>query len=222
MDPSHVRRRSFAEIERVVAAILSRAYPKGIKIPIGIDRLVQKINIFAQIDAVVEDIVYVPALKQKHDVDAVLYRKGKTVFDVVVDEDSIEAYPARVNFSMAHEIGHLILHRGVFDDCLKLEDSLALSKRIRSNYMDLEREANVFAGALLMPMRTVPEHAARFYEFCVKEYGYDRALIQPKLCARLAENYKVSYQPMEIRLKELGLVKKIDEALAAFSPYIDP
>lgn len=215
MDPSHARRYSNAEIERKVAGILAGAFPRGIRIPIDIDRLVERYDL-------VDDIVSGELLEDRFKVAAVLISKANAHFDILVDEDTFNSYRPRANFSIAHEFGHVVLHSQVCSECRTIEDAIILRGRIKNAYHFIERNANYFAGAILAPLRTLPEDTARVYEALVKDIGYDTNLIPDKLCSTLAQRYEVNFQPMEIRLRELNLSTKILTALHSGSPYLDP
>jgi len=199
----------------MVAQILANAFPKGISIPIDIDRLVERHDL-------VEDIVTGELLQDKFGVAAVLISKPNGHFDILVDEDTFNVYSGRANFSIAHEFGHVLLHSQICSNCQTVEDAISLRKRIKKSYDFIERNANFFAGAILMPLRTLPEDTARVYEFLVKDIGYGYNLVPYKLCSTLAQRYEVTFQPMEIRLKELNLDNKIQMALRLGAPYLDP
>jgi hypothetical protein len=215
MDPSHARRHTDAEIDRMVVRILVEAYPEGIRIPIDIDRLVYR-------HPLVDDIAAGGPLEDTFKVAGVLISKSNGRFDILVDEETFDSHRFRANFSIAHEFGHVVLHSQVCSNCRTVEDAIALRRRIENSYDFIERNANYFAGAVLMPLRTLPEDTAKVYEALAKSFGYDANLIPDKLCSTLARRYEVSLQPMSIRLKELGLTKKILAALRLGSPYLDP
>lgn len=89
----------------------------------------------------------------------------------------------RRNFTVAHEVGHYILHtkeNGCF--------SCVMDMRTR---LPLEREANMFATELLMPVDAVKSLAANM---CIR---------------RMATYFRVSNQAMEIRVKELDLMSLV-------------
>ena len=109
------------------------------------------------------------------------------------DGHAIELYGTRGErrrrFTVAHEIGHFVLH----------------PERVRSERggvtnwgsRDLEREADTFAAELLMP-----EHLVRQL---VLEEGADPG--------RLADRFDVSVQAMTIRLARLGLSERASDLL---------
>ena len=214
MEPSHARRYKNSEIEVIVAKILSEAYPAGISIPVDIDWLAER-------NELVDNIIPADLLEDKFNVAALLISKPNGHFDIFVDEDTFNSYRTRANFSIAHELGHIVLHSQICSNCQSIEESISLSRRIKHAYHFIERNANYFAGAILIPRRTLPGDTAPLYEGLIKLYGYDVNLIPSKLCSRLAERYRVNLQPMEIRLKELNLQRKIVSALRTNSPYLD-
>lgn len=56
----------------------------------------------------------------------------------------------RINFTLAHEFGHYLLHRETYPDGLRCgEDGIV---RWDSEYGQVEQQANVFAATLLMPL----------------------------------------------------------------------
>ena len=109
---------------------------------------------------------------------------------------AVNAYHAntRQRFTIAHELGHLILHRGVFVDTLRvnLRDGQA------SQGTDYEEvQANAFAAELLMPRYQVLQAATTLVR--------DGPVAEALLVQRLARQFDVSPQAMGIRLVGLGL-----------------
>ena len=126
------------------------------------------------------------------DCSAVLVRNG----DRAVIGVNKGHYPNRRRFSIAHEIGHFVLHEG----------DTYVDKGYRVNFRDLESgsgtkseemQANAFAAALLMPAKQV-KHAFKQQPF---ELTSDDSL------EMLAKTFKVSTQAMAFRLMNLQLIK---------------
>ena len=88
---------------------------------------------------------------------------------------------ARRRFTLAHEIGHVVLHGAPHD--------VAAAARGGGGRKQREREVDRFAAALLMPERFIGE--------AVQQYGLD--------VEQLRGLFLVNRQAMEIRLRELGL-----------------
>jgi Zn-dependent peptidase ImmA (M78 family) len=100
----------------------------------------------------------------------------------------------RQRFSIAHEIGHLRMHKGVFVDTLRV--NLRDDNAHRGVDWD-EIEANAFAAELLMPKEQV-------YIECRSLLATGSAS-QTAMAERLARKFDVSPQAMGIRLVVLGL-----------------
>jgi Zn-dependent peptidase ImmA (M78 family) len=99
----------------------------------------------------------------------------------------------RQRFTIAHEIGHFVLHRSektFFVD----EASIFFRESHSPAEAALEREANAFAAALLMPETAVRELAGDYVDI------HDEAAIR-----RLAREFAVSPQALMIRLSNLQL-----------------
>lgn len=114
-------------------------------------------------------------------------------------------HPNRQRFSIAHELGHLILH-DTNDDRLFIDTHMRLYQRVGSStskaYSESgsattpqeEREANQFAAALLMPKPLLEKEAN------------SRDLWDEFDVSTLAAHFAVSEQAMAIRLQQLDVV----------------
>lgn len=111
----------------------------------------------------------------------------------------VNTHQARVrqNFTIAHELGHLLLH----DRHEQLHVDRKFSVRLRSvvssqGIDEAEMEANYFAAELLMP--------AHFIEADVQSLMDDNADLAIQ---KLSEKYNVSREAMSIRLSALNYVR---------------
>lgn len=105
--------------------------------------------------------------------------------------------PTRQNFTIAHELGHLLLH-----DQEQLHLDREFRVRLRSEVSsqgtdEAEQEANFFAASLLMPRSFIERDLEN-------EESVD--LIDDELIYSMARKYKVSAQAFAIRLKTLGYI----------------
>ena len=214
MDPSHAKRYEKGEIEAKAAQTLKDAYPGGITIPVDIDLLVER-------SLYVDQIVAIPSLESRFGIAGVLTVKSTGHFDILVDEDTLDYQRARASFTIAHELGHIILHAEVFTGCRTIADSVALGTRLRKAYRYLEEAANSFAGAILIPYREITDDTAALYQYLVKNGNYETKLDQKQISAVLAKRYGVNPTPMKIRLERLGIFKKIQRSLLFKSPFLD-
>jgi hypothetical protein len=109
------------------------------------------------------------------------------------DGHAIELYGTRGDrrrrFTIAHEVGHFVLHPG------RLRAERGGLNNVASQRQ--EREADLFAAELLMP-----EHLVRQAAF---ETGAD-----PR---QLADRFDVSVQAMTVRLARLGLAERASDLL---------
>lgn len=91
--------------------------------------------------------------------------------------------PRRQRFTMAHEVGHYILHRDLIRE--DVVDDAMYRSALSEGY---ERQADSFAGQVLLPAQKVRE-----------AYKTTKAL------GALAQMFDVSDPALRIRLSELGL-----------------
>jgi hypothetical protein len=82
--------------------------------------------------------------------DGALYRApaGKTGWGIVYN--NAIASPGRINFTLAHEFGHYLLHRADHPDGMRCGEQDVV--RWDSAYGQIEHQANRFAASLLMPL----------------------------------------------------------------------
>ena|GEM_PF-2371467 len=101
------------------------------------------------------------------------------------------------NFTIAHELGHWILHKNLVQEKLPFFDGETLICRGIDKVTDnKERQANLFATYLLMPEKFIRSELKTFT--CYKN-----------IVRKMAERFCVSRQTMEIRLvNELKLIYK--------------
>jgi len=114
---------------------------------------------------------------------------------------SVEDHDGRYAFTIAHELGHHVLHRSHFLNHAS-DQGAGIMCRSRAKRPAIEYQADRFAAALLMPAATL-EPAAR---------SLSRRTRGPKRSQRLAARLiteggfsNVSHQAMRYRLRELGI-----------------
>lgn len=129
------------------------------------------------------------------DLSGFLYRDKK---QVVIGVNTHHA-PGRQNFTIGHEVGHLLLH-----DQEQLHVDREFRVRLRDDISsqgtdEAEREANFFAASLLMPKGFLEMDLA-------KEEYVD--LLDDEFLHTLARKYGVSTQALVNRLKNLGYIQE--------------
>ncbi len=95
----------------------------------------------------------IPDLQKIFGIDAFITSSWKLIY---VDEVRYldERFYNRLRFSLAHEIGHFVLHRNIYDSfkIKELENFYKLFREIpQEQYGYLESQANKFANYLLVP-----------------------------------------------------------------------
>jgi Zn-dependent peptidase ImmA (M78 family) len=121
-------------------------------------------------------------------VSGFLYRnvaRGQAIIGV-----NSSQHPNRQRFTIAHELGHLLLHTG---DDVHVDKHRDDESAKGTNFEEIE--SNLFAAELLMPAQFLKEDLDRF--------GALHLLDEEKV-SRLAKLYKVSNQAMAVRLSHLG------------------
>jgi Zn-dependent peptidase ImmA (M78 family) len=128
------------------------------------------------------------------DISGILYRDGA---NAVIGVQATHP-KTRQRFTIAHEIGHLRLHKG---RPMFVDRSVRIDRRDDNAALGIdpeEIEANSFAAALLMPGEMI--FAA------VRSSTHQRGPGDDEVIRRLAKRFDVSVQAMEYRLANLGLV----------------
>jgi hypothetical protein len=150
------------------------------------------------------DIVPVPGLQSTFDVDAFISADKS---EIRVDE---YVYLNRINryrFSLAHEIGHLVLHGNVWEE-LQFTNITEWKTVINSvperEYRFLESHANTFAGHVLVP----PEPLKTAFDSQVEVLNtnglsvseFDPETLSQFLCKDIAKEFEVSVDVVRRRI----------------------
>ena len=145
-------------------------------------------------------------LKEDNDVDALLLGDWQTI---VVDQNQYmdDRYTNRLRYSIAHELGHYVLHKEVFSQIPKgsLEEWIAFMRDIpEKEYCFLEYHAYEYAGRFLVPpdaLKQELEAAIKIAEQCGMPRGQlqDEAHMQ-YLAKPISRKFEVSSSVIERRL----------------------
>lgn len=105
-------------------------------------------------------------------------------------------HPRRQRFTAAHELGHLLLHKGTLlvDSSVRVNFRDAVSSQATD---DEEMEANAFASALLMPDKILRQQVEELQRAGVRS--------RERLLNDLATRFDVSTEAMGYRLLNLGI-----------------
>ena len=163
------------QIERRAEALL-RALPDyiwtGERPPIPIDEIADSHFGLLVRDVEPEEMREAPGLGAVDPGEAISGLLLPSLGEIWVNRDEGGQWPARRRFTIAHEIGHHVLHRtgqqALF--CRKATVQEGAAPTTRAPLPVNEQEANAFAAALLMPAELVQQHYERcrgdFEELC--------------------------------------------------------
>jgi Zn-dependent peptidase ImmA (M78 family) len=138
--------------------------------------------------------------KVDHDLSGFLVRENKGKKRSLIGANKSH-HPHRQRFTIAHELGHFLLHQGepVHLDEDRQAFTLNMRNRDSSKGEDNdEREANLFAAELLLPVKFLQNDLV----------GKNLDLLDDSaFFDKLARKYKVSTQALTFRLANLGYIK---------------
>nr|VFK23611.1 MAG: protein of unknown function (DUF955) [Candidatus Kentron sp. MB]VFK27971.1 MAG: protein of unknown function (DUF955) [Candidatus Kentron sp. MB]VFK74486.1 MAG: protein of unknown function (DUF955) [Candidatus Kentron sp. MB] len=116
------------------------------------------------------------------------------------------SYPPRRRFTIAHEIGHLILHIKPEIGIKEFIDTKIKLNR-RDYYWDKkEYEANNFAAQLLMPVDLINGYGKKIIS-SYKKRTEESKVPMTFFIEEMAEQFDVSETAMRFRLKNIGAIK---------------
>jgi Zn-dependent peptidase ImmA (M78 family) len=208
--PIRIPYRSYDEIDKISFAFL-KEHSLDHEIPIDVEAILEFI-----LDV---GIIPTPGYQQSHSVEGSLSLDMRTIY---VDEHVYRAVETRYRFTLAHELGHMVLHREVFRG-IKV-DSVLDWKRIYKTidetvYFALEKQAYDFAGLILVPsdhlksrfLRLISENRQKFAE--AKRNGLMREktldFFKTNTVFRLVRVFRVSPDVMERRIDKDTLMNQI-------------
>ncbi|NQT49857.1 ImmA/IrrE family metallo-endopeptidase [Candidatus Kuenenbacteria bacterium] len=169
-------------------------------IPVDIEKI---IDVKLQIN-----IIPIPNLGSFCDTDALLASSFK---DIYVDNDKFldERYQNRLRFSFAHEIGHLVMHRELYDSfgIKGFEDYYQFIQQISAEkYVYIEAQANKFANYLLIPRDKLQQEKNKLLaskSLSLPPGKFDKNILNSYIASPLAIIFGVSTEPIEITLNQL-------------------
>ena len=166
-------------------------------IPVPIEEIVEfQMNI---------DIFPIQGLHQNLDVDGFTLSDLSTIY---IDDFVYQSRPGRYRFTLAHEVGHIILHRNIYSKASfqNIQGWKDFINSIPDNvHSRLEYHAYAFGGLVLVP----GEHLIKLTHFHIErirkeglslnenwDFAWDR------IADQLAKDFEVSTQVIEKRLNK--------------------
>jgi Zn-dependent peptidase ImmA (M78 family) len=172
------------------------------QLPVDVERLfdiILKIN-----------IIPIPSLFKSHEIDAFISNDFKKIY---VDEYLYVNLEPQYRFTLAHELGHMVLHKSFYRQ-YGITDIASYHRYVNSitedEYALLETQANNFAGLFLVPPGPLETHfqeqAKEIVHFIsVKFKGLKRekyiGMAVELIARKLSPIFNVHYQPIQIRIE---------------------
>lgn len=136
----------------------------------------------------------------------------KIVIDTTLDEH-------RQRFTLCHEIGHLVLHKKIFENRIQHKEDSEYTLSLNNTITDLtsrriEIQANIFASYLLLPSENFQLEVFKFFiqNNISKNYIHlDKQpvnqLLASKLISDLSNKFNASQEAVRLRLIDTNLLK---------------
>ncbi len=179
------------------------------KIPVEIEDIIElKLNI---------GIVPIPGFLKITNMDALISSDWKYIY-VDNNEYLNDRLYNRLRFSLAHEIGHFVLHKIIYHSFgIKSQaDYYKLYKDIpEQQYRYLEGQANKFASYLLIPRKVLAIEMKKELEKNKSNLSHlkkmDRILLNTYLAIPLSKIFKVSEEAVRYALDAITLYKNYSQ-----------
>lgn len=193
---------SYEDLRKKADDFLRTYNPSG-AIPIPIEEIVEfELNI---------NIVPVLALQREFEVEGFTSSDLKNIY---VDEYVYTDYLNRYRFTLAHEIGHIVLHRNLYRE--NRFSSIAEWKEFINSMTEeehgwLEYQGYAFAGLILVPRENLIKHTT---EWVKRIKGKDISIEKnwdfawELITAHLGKAFQVSSSVIEKRLDKEGIREK--------------
>ncbi|MCX6745647.1 MAG: ImmA/IrrE family metallo-endopeptidase [Candidatus Parcubacteria bacterium] len=165
----------------------------GDSVPVEIEQIIEsKLGI---------GIIPIPGLYKQCNADALISSDWKTIY---VDNDNYidDRYYNRLRFSLAHEVGHFILHKDLYSsfEISSVEDFYNLIERIGDKYGIIEGHANRFANFLLVPREKLGIEKEKVLQTHPEIKEFETATVNSYIAIPLSKIFEVSQDVIEISL----------------------
>lgn len=214
MTRGRLPRYSIRELERRAADTLAAHLEAPLAIPVDVDLLAERLPGV--------DLDYTPGILDRFGLPGVVFRRAPGAYTIRVDMDVADHRLHFYRFTLAEEVGHILLHGTVIDQVTSTEEAASLKSE--PGYEDLDRNARWFASALLMPPAELARDARTIYKELVRSRGFaDPEGIKRDLLKALSRRYQVSPAAMRYRLMHwpVKLVDALAKALRDRSNALD-
>jgi len=147
------------------------------------------------------EIIPIPGLYKQCNADALISSDWKTIY---VDNDNYieDKYYNRLRFSLAHEIGHFILHQDLYAsfNIKSFEDFYNIIDQLNNEYGIIEGHANRFVNFLLVPREKLEIEKEKVLNEHPDIKKFDAATVNSYIAIPLGKIFNVSQEVIEIAL----------------------
>lgn len=150
MDRIHPEHLNYGQIQSVADKFLEKYYP-SLELPIPIEKIVE-IDLGIKLSTEIN-------LREEIGVDGFINSNN----EIIIDDYVFNNYVERTRFTIAHELGHKLLHYQIYQSqkMITKEDYLQFQNmRSDEDQKWLEIQAHAFAGNLLVPTKKLKEELA--------------------------------------------------------------
>lgn len=172
-----------------------RAKYWGDVVPVDIEKIIE-FNLHI-------NIIPIPDLYRQCNADALISSDWRTIY---VDSNNYldDKYYNRLRFSLAHEVGHFVLHQNLYAsfNIKSIEDFYNVIERIGNDYGIIEGHANRFANFLLVPRNRLVIEKEKIFASHPEIKKYDMATLNSYMAIPLSKIFNVSQEAMELSLKD--------------------
>jgi Zn-dependent peptidase ImmA (M78 family) len=195
---------SYADIGKIANSFLNTYHP-SLGLPIPIEKIVDvKMNI---------SIFPLPRLYKEHNQNGFLSRDRKIIF---VDEYQYDNFYEKYRFTLAHELGHYLLHKSCYENLPFKSSDEYIEWRMSISPEDIswfDTHCDWFAGHVLIPSKNLKEICGKI----AKKYlaVFSKFKISPDdfwsyASKEIATYFEVNSIPVEIRIRKENIMQKIE------------
>lgn len=203
MNDSALQHLSYEDLRRRADDFLNTYHPER-SLPIPIEEIIE-----FKMGLGIDLIHGLKGILAEAEIEGFLYGNLKSI---AIDLDIYEEVYVRARFTMAHELGHLVLHRDMYSQygaIDKIEQRLQFMRSIpEQSYWWFEWQAKAFAGLVLVPGDLLKEIVAQNVELVQKTGIRLKGPNDPNwdyICEGVKRPFDVSSQVVDIRMNNDGL-----------------
>lgn len=153
-------------------------------------------------------------LRTEFDIDGLGSRDFKCIY-VDKKQYSDDRYYSRIKFTIAHELGHFMLHREYIESLKIKSDEEWIAFRLKMDEDEVERferQANEFAGRLLVPIEQLVKIFPGVKNEITRKMSWQDEMTNDELITTAARkiciHFGVSADVIEIRLRKEQTVRE--------------